>query len=68
MTPEERAPGWQIRCPKCGFVDAYGKYGIRLNAVGKRYQLGRCPKCRRWGFAVVERVETSPTAPADRQG
>ncbi len=57
MTPEERAPGWQIRCLKCGFTDAYGKYGIRLFAIGKKYIFGRCPKCRRLWFAVVEKVK-----------
>ena len=57
MTPEERAPGWKIRCLKCGFTDDYGKYGIRQKAFGKSYTFGRCPKCRRFRFAIIEKVK-----------
>lgn len=56
MNPEERAPGWQIRCLKCGNTEPWGKYGIRLGARGKGFTFGRCPKCRRFWFAAVEKI------------
>ena len=62
LTPEEqlrrweaKAPGWQIRCLKCGFTEPYGKYGIRMGAAGKKYNLGYCAQCRGFRFYVIER-------------
>jgi DNA-directed RNA polymerase subunit RPC12/RpoP len=54
------APGWQIRCPKCGWMLPYGEIGIRLGAAskGKRI-LARCPQCRRLRWVIVERVPSS---------
>ena len=52
---EKRAPGWRVRCRKCGFTEHWGKYGIRLHAVGNRYMLGRCSSCNKLGWQVVER-------------
>ncbi len=57
MNPEERAPGWRVRCMKCGFTEPWGKYGIRLGAVSwMNFTIGRCAKCRRIGFHVIERT------------
>ena len=63
MTPEQRAPGWQIRCRKCNFTQPYGKYGFRLGAIGTKYTFGRCPNCRRWSWAIVERMPTASEQP-----
>jgi hypothetical protein len=60
-TPEEikhwesRAPGWKIRCLKCGFTEPFGKYGIRKAAVGKSYNLGFCGQCHWLWFFVIEK-------------
>lgn len=58
MNAEQRAPGWQVRCLKCGFTEPWGKYGIRLGAIGNEYTLGRCPKCNRIRFHVIEKIST----------
>jgi hypothetical protein len=56
MDPEKRAPGWDIRCCRCGFTEPWGKYGVRLGAWSwKKYTIGRCPSCRRFGFHAIER-------------
>jgi hypothetical protein len=63
---EKRAPGWRIRCRKCGFTEDWGKFGIRKHAVGVTYKFGRCPHCHRFGWAIVERgpvVSASAAAP-----
>lgn len=52
---EARAPGWQIRCLKCGFTEAWGKYGIRLGAAGRKYTVGFCGRCRWLRFHVIEK-------------
>lgn len=57
MNPEERAPGWQVRCRKCGFTEPWGKYGIRLAAAGTSYTIGWCSKCRWVHIHVIERVK-----------
>ena len=46
MDAQNRAPGWNIRCLKCGFTEEWGKYGIRLYATGKSYTIGWCAQCR----------------------
>jgi phage FluMu protein Com len=56
MDPEKRAPGWQIRCLKCDFTEPWGKYSIRLKAVGRTYTYGRCPQCKRVRIHVIEKV------------
>ena len=34
---EKRAPGWTIRCNRCGLEEPFGKYGILLSgAVDRR--------------------------------
>lgn len=56
------APGWQIRCPRCGRTKLLGemkRFGlfrpIRIGAfsVGKR-TLAWCSNCRAVRFAIVE--------------
>jgi hypothetical protein len=51
------APGWQIRCPKCGRAKPYGEVGIRIGAtsIGKRV-LAWCTKCHRLRWAIVDRI------------
>lgn len=57
------APGWWIECPKCGRAKPYNQVGIRLGAasVGKRV-LAWCSGCRRFRFAIVEKVPVVPLA------
>lgn len=59
------APGWQIRCPRCGKTTPFGKVGVRLGAAsrGKRTLIW-CRPCRWFRFAYVERV---PTMSAERK-
>jgi hypothetical protein len=54
---EARAPGWRIRCVKCGFTEHYGKYGIRLWAVGTKYTIGRCARCGKFRIHAIEKGE-----------
>jgi len=56
MDPEKRAPGWQIRCTKCGFTEPWGKYGIRLFAIGTTYTIGWCNTCRWIRFHAIEKT------------
>ena len=55
MAPRDLAPGWKIRCLKCGFSEDYGKYGVRLWAAGKSYTVGWCSRCRRICCHVIEK-------------
>jgi len=53
------APGWIIRCPKCGKQKPLGETGaIRLGAasIGKR-TLAWCSKCKSLRWAAIERNE-----------
>lgn len=59
---ENRAPGWQVRCLKCGRTEPWGRYGVRLGAAGKKYTVGFCSRCRWLRFLVVERVPSKPPA------
>ena len=52
---ERRAPGWRIRCCKCGFTEPWGKYGLHLGGGGRKWTLGRCARCRRICCHVIER-------------
>lgn len=50
------APGWQVRCPKCGLTVGAGAAGlIRVGAVGTTRRLGPCSRCNRWRWLIVER-------------
>ena len=60
MDPETRAPDWKVRCRKCGFTEAWGKYGIRLAAAGTGYTIGWCPKCRWLRTHTIEKVRETP--------
>ncbi len=65
LTPEDyerRAPGWQIRCLRCGLTEPWGKYGLRLGACGRSYTLGRCTRCGRIRFHVIEKEESPSDA------
>ncbi|WP_432799102.1 hypothetical protein [Poriferisphaera sp. WC338] len=45
---ERLAPGWQIRCKKCGKREHLGKFGIRRGAVSAgKCKLGWCSRCGR---------------------
>ncbi|HRX85216.1 MAG TPA: hypothetical protein P5572_09390 [Phycisphaerae bacterium] len=54
---ERRAPGWDIRCLKCGFAEPAGKYMIRLWATnrGGECRLHRCRRCRRLCCHSIEK-------------
>ena len=58
--PEKRAPGWQIRCRKCGFTEPWGKYGVRRHAAGTAYTIGWCSKCRSIRTHAIERRKVAP--------
>ena len=61
------APGWQIRCLKCGFsVDASQGGVIRIGGIGKNYTLGKCERCGKWRILVIERAG-SEARPMDRR-
>jgi RNA polymerase sigma factor (sigma-70 family) len=52
------APGWQIRCPKCGLtVDAGAAGLIRILAAGDTRRLGPCSRCKKLRWLIVERVK-----------
>ncbi len=54
---KRRAPGWRIRCRRCGHALPYGIWGVRLAAASRgKFILGRCTRCRHLGCMVVERV------------
>ena len=53
---EKRAPGWQMRCCKCGYTEHYGKYGIRKWAASAgKVTWGWCSKCRWIRFHAIEK-------------
>ena len=53
---ERRAPGWVIRCKRCGFTEPWGKYGIRLGAAAwGKCTLGRCTRCGRICCHAIEK-------------
>lgn len=55
---ERRAPGWRIRCLKCGFTEHWGKYGIRLGGHGRTWTIAWCSRCRWIHCHVIEKNET----------
>ena len=53
---ERRAPGWVVRCKRCGFTEPWGKYGIRLGAASfKKCTIGRCSRCGRICCHAIEK-------------
>ena len=60
MDPEKNAPGWDVRCCRCGFTEPWGKYGIRIGAWSwKCYKVKSCPSCHRFGFHALEKRSKS---------
>jgi hypothetical protein len=55
MAARDLAPGWKIRCLKCGFTEDFGKYGVRLWGAGKPYTVGWCARCRWIRCHVIEK-------------
>lgn len=51
------APGWRVRCTRCGGTrDAADAGIVRVAAWSfKKFVLGKCPACRRWAFLAVEK-------------
>jgi len=53
---ERRAPGWVVRCKRCGFTEPWGKYGIRRIAASHRLcTIGRCVRCGRICCHAIEK-------------
>jgi hypothetical protein len=64
MDSQIRAPGWKVRCLRCGFTEDWGKYCIRRGALGKMHTVGWCPR-RRWiRCHIIEKAKDS----SKRQG
>jgi hypothetical protein len=56
------APGWQIRCSKCGLTFDAADLGIvRIGGFGRSYKLLWCGQCRwfRW-FALEKKPAGQP--------
>ncbi len=56
------APGWQVRCRRCGLTfDASDLGFIRVWAIGRSYKLLWCSRCRwpRW-FAMERKPKGLP--------
>lgn len=63
--PKGYAPGWQIRCPKCGLTVPASQTGIiRVGGFGKNLKPGYCDRCRRNRFLILERIPNNPTLPS----
>ena len=56
------APGWQLRCTRCGRTRDAGEAGlIRVGAASvAKYTLGWCSNCRWLRFVAVERKPAAP--------
>lgn len=51
------APGWQVRCPKCGLTFDAADLGftfIGKKLIGKERRLGWCQQCRWLRWLIVE--------------
>ncbi len=59
---ESRAPGWVVRCKRCGFTEPWGKYAIRIGAASKgKVNFRRCRRCNRFGcHAITKRGSDEP--------
>ncbi len=56
---ERRAPGWVVRCLRCGFTEPWGKYGIRLCAASwMKFTIGCCSHCGRIFFHLIQKRKT----------
>ena len=60
------APGWQLRCGKCGLTFDAADLGFTFIAkitLGER-RLRWCQQCRRWRWLIVEKAsDPSPAGP-----
>ena len=62
---ERRAPGWVIRCLRCGLTEPWGRYGVRMYAWSyKKYTIGRCNRC---GRMCCHAIEKRPGPPGQTQ-
>ncbi len=52
---EKKAPGWTIRCNRCGLEEPFGKYGSLYKSAVRKRNFGRCPRCRKWSGLVIFR-------------
>jgi hypothetical protein len=61
--PKGYAPGWQIRCPKCGLTVPASQTGIiRIGGFGKNYKPGYCERCGRNRLLILERMPENPAS------
>lgn len=59
------APGWQVRCLKCGLtLDAADLGWIRIRAAGRSYKLLWCQQCGRFRCFAMERKPPDVPEPA----
>ncbi|MCK5113599.1 MAG: hypothetical protein KAR11_02405 [Phycisphaerae bacterium] len=58
---ERRAPGWVVRCLRCGFSEPWGKYGVRKFAAGRKFTLARCQRCKRLCCHAIEKRPSQST-------
>jgi RNase P subunit RPR2 len=50
------APGWSVRCTKCGTVREASEVGIiRIRATSPKYTLGWCKDCGWFRFIAIEK-------------
>ncbi len=53
---QKRAPGWRVRCLRCGYKQHWGRFGIRRGAASwKKWTLGFCKRCRRIACHAIEK-------------
>ena len=58
---ESRAPGWILRCLRCGYTEPWGKYGIRIGAKSYgKVTVRRCVNCKRIRFHAITKQKTTP--------
>lgn len=61
------APGWQVRCTKCGRTRDAAEVGIvRVWAASRgKWTLGWCRQCRWLRWIAIERKPPAADTPAD---
>jgi hypothetical protein len=56
---ERRAPGWVVRCKRCGFTQPWGKFGVRLGGASwRKCTIGRCSRCGRLCCHAIEKPKS----------
>jgi hypothetical protein len=59
------APGWQVRCPRCGLTfDAADLGWVRIWAAGHSYKLLWCSQCHWFRWCTLERKPRDVPDPA----